>query len=152
MLLILALASWWPASVTDPARREAAPGHFTGALGGPMSRPSHQRSAQLQVRAREMRVSPTLSEARLWQAPRASRLGVAFRRQVVIGDYIVDFLAPAVSLVVEVDGGYHAWRCRADARRDRVLERAGYRVLRLQAEVIMADLPRALAVIAERLG
>jgi very-short-patch-repair endonuclease len=97
-----------------------------------------------------MRLSPTLSEARLWQALRGSRLGVAFRRQAVIGDYIVDFLAPAVSLVVEVDGGYHARRCRADARRDRVLGRAGYRVLRLEVEVVMADLPRAVALIVER--
>jgi hypothetical protein len=45
---------------------------------GAMSRPSHQRSLQLEVRAREMRLCPTLSEARLWQALRGSRLGVAF--------------------------------------------------------------------------
>jgi hypothetical protein len=80
-----------------------------------LSHPSHPRSVQLEVRACEMRLSPTLSEARLWQALRGSRLGVAFRRQAVIGDYIVDFLAPAASLVVEVDGGYHGRRRRADA-------------------------------------
>jgi very-short-patch-repair endonuclease len=117
-----------------------------------MSRPSHPRRVQLEVRAREMRLSPTLSEARLWQALRGSRLGVTFRRQAVIGDYIVDFLAPAVSLVVEVDGGYHGRRCRADARRDRILARAGYRVLRLQGDLVMADLSRAVACIVENLG
>jgi very-short-patch-repair endonuclease len=116
-----------------------------------MSRPSHQRRVQLEVRAREMRPSPTLSEARLWQALRGSRLGVAFRRQAVIGDCIVDFLAPSVSLVVEVDG-YHARRGRADARRERVLAGAGYRVLRLEGELVMADLPRAVAVIVAHLG
>jgi very-short-patch-repair endonuclease len=117
-----------------------------------MSRPSHQRSVQLKVRAREMRPSPTLSEARLWQALRGSRLGVGFRRQAVIGDYIVDFLAPAVSLVIEVDGGYHSRRWGADARRDRWLERAGYRVLRFEAPQVMADLPTVLALIVEQLG
>jgi very-short-patch-repair endonuclease len=132
--------------------RRAAPGHFTGALGGPLSRPYHPRSVQLEVRAREMRLSPTLSEARLWQALRGSRLGVAFRRQAVIGDYIVDFLAPAVSLVVEVDGGYHGRRCRADGRRDRMLARAGYRVLRLEGELVMADLSRAVSIIVDNLG
>jgi very-short-patch-repair endonuclease len=91
-----------------------------------------------------MRLSPTLSEARLWQALRGSRLGVAFRRQAVIGDHIVDFLAPAVSLVVEVDGGYHGRRCRADAQRDRKLARAGYRVLRLEGELVIADLSRGI--------
>jgi very-short-patch-repair endonuclease len=73
------------------------------------------------------------------------------RRQAVIGDCIVDFLAPAVSLVVEVDGGYHRRRCRADARRDRYLERAGYRVRRFEAQQVMADLPGVLALIVEQL-
>jgi very-short-patch-repair endonuclease len=117
-----------------------------------MSRPSHQRRLQLDVRARQMRLSPTVSEAQLWQALRGGRLGFAFRRQAVIGDYIVDFLAPAVSLVVEVDGAYHGRRVRADARRDRVLAWAGYRVLRIEDELVMADLSRAVALIVEHLG
>jgi very-short-patch-repair endonuclease len=71
---------------------------------------------------------------------------------VVIGDYIVDFLAPAVSLVVEVDGGYHWRRCGADARRDRMLGRAGYRVLRLEGELVVADLSRAVSIIVDNLG
>src|SRR5688572_10457562 len=75
------------------------------------------RSALLEERARVMR-APTLSEARLWSQLAGRRLGVAFRRQVVIGQYIVDFLAPAPRLVVEVDGAYHARRSRVDARRD----------------------------------
>jgi very-short-patch-repair endonuclease len=113
-----------------------------------MSDQSHQRRVQLEVRAREMRLSPTLSEARLWQALQGSRLGIGFRRQVVI----VDFLAPAARLVIEVDGGCHARRCRADARRDRVLERAGYRVVRVDVEVVMANLAHAVAVIVTHLG
>jgi very-short-patch-repair endonuclease len=52
--------------------------------------------------------------------------------------------------VVEVDGGCHARRCRADARRERVFERAGYRVLRLEVEVVMANLAHAVAVIVLR--
>ena len=73
------------------------------------------RSALLEERARVMRATPTLSEARLWQHLSGCRLGVGFRRQVVMGEYIVDFLAPAPRLVVEVDGAYHAPRSRADA-------------------------------------
>lgn len=63
-----------------------------------------------------------MTETILWQALSGSKLGVAFRRQVPIGRYIADFLAPACRLVVEVDGGYHATpaRLRADARRDRL--------------------------------
>ena len=81
-----------------------------------------------------MRGAPTSTEALLWEALRGSRLGVGFRRQLVIGEYIADFAAPAVRLVVEVDGGYHADRLAADARRDRDLARLGWRVLRVSAD------------------
>jgi very-short-patch-repair endonuclease len=92
-----------------------------------------------------MRFAPTSSEALLWSAIRAGRLGVAFRRQVPIGAFIVDFLAPAQYLVVEVDGGYHARRRAADARRDRFLAREGYRVLRLESELVLRNPPEAVA-------
>ena len=52
-----------------------------------------------------MRAVPTPSEARLWSALRLRQLGVVFRRQVVVGDFIVDFLAPGAGLAVEMDGG-----------------------------------------------
>jgi very-short-patch-repair endonuclease len=116
----------------DPARPRLRPGTSPVRQEVAMSRPSHARNTQLEVRAREMRLCPTLSEARLWQALRGGQLGVGFRRQAVFGDYSVDFLGPAVSLVVEVDGGYHSRRCRADARRDRI---SGHRAWRVGAEV-----------------
>jgi very-short-patch-repair endonuclease len=57
----------------------------------------------------------------------------------------VDFLAPAERLVVEIDGGYHAEQARGDARRDAVLARAGYRVLRLDAALVVRDIEAAVA-------
>jgi very-short-patch-repair endonuclease len=87
----------------------------------------------------------TVSEAKLWNALSGGRLGVGFRRQLVIGNCIVDFAAPRARLVVEVDGGYYARRERADARRDRQLALAGYRVLRVSAEEVMRDLPAVIA-------
>jgi len=63
---------------------------------------------------------------------------------VIVAGCIVDFSAPSARLIVEVDGGYHAVRMRADARRDRVLLCAGYRVLRLSAELVMRDVVSAL--------
>lgn len=78
------------------------------ALPAPHSTPS--RSQLLHERARAMRSAMTASEARLWSALSGSQLGVAFRRHVVIGDFIVDFRAPVPRLVVEFDGGYHELR------------------------------------------
>jgi very-short-patch-repair endonuclease len=101
-----------------------------------------------------MRREPTASERALWEALRGSQLGVGFRRQAVVAGCIVDFLAPSRRLVVEVDGGYHrspAQR-RSDARRDRVLERAGYRVVRVSAEHVLTDLAQAVALVGSALA
>jgi very-short-patch-repair endonuclease len=84
----------------------------------------------LQGRARNMRNNATPAESRLWTMLGGSRLGgLKFRRQAVIGSFIVDFLCPALALIVEVDGDSHDDPDR-DARRDRQLSQQGYCVLR----------------------
>jgi very-short-patch-repair endonuclease len=114
-------------------------------------RPSSTRAAQLESRARFMRQHPTSSEHVLWQAIRGKRLGVAFRRQVPIGPYIVDFLAPSLRLIVEVDGGYHDARRKADGRRERWLRRQGHRVVRVPACQVLHELNSVLASIVAEL-
>ena len=112
---------------------------------------SAHRQHQLSSRAAAMRAAPTTTEALLWEQLRGKRLGVVFRRQVVIGQYIADFAAPSVRLVVEVDGGYHRERVAADARRDRELERLGWRVLRVSAAEVLAGVEAVAARVAEAL-
>ena len=113
---------------------------------------SSHRSALLAERARKMRCAPTRTEQILWQALSGNKLGVSFKRQVVVGGrYIVDLLAPAARVAVEVDGPYHVQRVQADARRDRALGRIGYRVVRIQTEVVLRALPVALGTILERI-
>ena len=107
----------------------------------------HTKASQLQHYAAQNRAAPTASEARLWSALSGGKLGVAFRRQAVLGNFIVDFLAPRARLVVEVDGGYHAQRGAADARRDSKLRRLGYRVLRLPAAFIMGNVQAAVELV-----
>jgi very-short-patch-repair endonuclease len=99
-----------------------------------------------------MLLSPTASEEALWQALRGVALGVAFKRQVPLGDrYIADFFAPSVRLVVEVDGGVHRRSRAADRRRDEWLQRRGYRVVRVAAEVVLRDVDVALRAIGAAL-
>lgn len=66
--------------------------------------------------------------------------------------FIVDFLAPALKLVVEVDGSAHEHRRRADARRDEKLRRLSYQVLRLEAKLVMADLDAAMSLVTANVG
>jgi very-short-patch-repair endonuclease len=101
-------------------------------------------SSTIEQYARQHRCALNGPEQTLWSELRGCRLGVWFRRQVVIGRFIVDFLAPRDRLIVEVDGRYHATRVGADARRDRKLTRMGYRVLRLDAELVRGDVHAAV--------
>ena len=111
------------------------------------------RSALLVSRARGMLHAPTASEEALWQVLRGGALGVAFKRQVVLGGrYIADFFAPSVGLVVEVDGGVHRGRGSADRRRDEKLRRLGYRVVRVEAALVLQSVEAALAVVRAALG
>ncbi|WP_339914428.1 DUF559 domain-containing protein [uncultured Brevundimonas sp.] len=81
-------------------------------------------------RAREMRRDPVLYERRLWKLLRDRKLaGLKFRRQVVIGRYIVDFLCLRHRLIVEADGPQHEDRAE-DVARDEWLTTQGFRVLR----------------------
>ena len=114
---------------------------------------SQARSTLLVSRARRMLHAPTPSEEALWQALRGDALGVALKRQVVLGGrYIVDFFAPSVGLVVEVDGGVHRGSRAADRRRDEKLRRYGYRVLRVDATLVLRDARAALSAIMDALG
>ena len=111
-----------------------------------------KRQQQLTAHAQRMRSAPSEPERVLWQSLRSSQLGVRFRRQVVVQDYIVDFFAPEARLVVEVDGAQHTRRRAADKRRDRALEAAGLRVLRLPAALVTGNLPAALQLVTAALA
>ena len=73
---------------------------------------------------------------------------------VLLGSCIVDFYAPAAKLVVEVDGPYHTEpaRRRADARRDRKLGKAGFRVLRLPASLVLGEPAKAQQLVLKALA
>ena len=113
------------------------------------NKPIHSSEAQLRlkVHARQMRQQPTPSEAALWHFLRKQRLGVQFRRQRILGSAIVDFYAPRIGLVVEVDGGCHALTAAADARRDRRLRKAGYTVLRVSDRMVLEQPALAVAYV-----
>ena len=101
---------------------------------------SPARAQLLEERARAMRFSPTRSEEALWRVLSGSKTGFAFRRQLVVAPFIVDFACTSSRLVVEVDGPYHEERARPDAARDRELAERGWHVLRLTEEEVFADL------------
>jgi very-short-patch-repair endonuclease len=106
------------------------------------------RDPALIARAKTMRKAPTEPEQRMWLALRAKRFeSVKFRRQKVVGPYIVDFAARRPMLVVETDGDTHADREGHDGPRTAFLEGRGYRVARFANADVMSNLDGVLTTI-----
>lgn len=91
--------------------------------------------------ARRLRKEMSLPEVLLWQRLRGRAGGVKFRRQHPLAGYVVDFYCPKARLIVEIDGEAHNRRNRParDAKRDAILAGHGFRILRISAAQILAD-------------
>ena len=107
----------------------------------------------LKEHAHEMRQHPTEAENALWEMLRGKKLGDKFRRQHVIGDFIVDFICLQKQLVIEVDGNYHnnEKQKEADDLREQILKELGYEVIRFTNEQVLNDAERTLATIQNAL-
>ena len=94
-----------------------------------------------------MRRGQTEAESFLWSYIRANQLGVHFRRQHPIGDFIADFICIDQRLIIEVDGNIHnkpeqqEW----DKQRTAFLESQDYRVVRFSNEQVLHDIDKVLA-------
>jgi very-short-patch-repair endonuclease len=90
-------------------------------------------SRNLKEPSRTLRKDMTDAEQALWLRMRRKQiLGVQFYRQKPIGPYIVDFYAPVVKLVIELDGSQHREEAyvKSDSVRDSILAAEGLKVLR----------------------
>ena len=106
-------------------------------------------------RARDLRKNQTDAERKLWRYLRLLKAdGVHFRRQVPIGDFIVDFACVSARLVIELDGGQHNLQAgrASDESRDERLHRRGYKVLRFWNNDVMANPGGVLEVVRRTLA
>ncbi|MBD9666491.1 BirA family biotin operon repressor/biotin-[acetyl-CoA-carboxylase] ligase [Variovorax paradoxus] len=104
--------------------------------------------ANAQVLRREM----TDSERKLWGGLRAEQLGVKFRRQHPLGNYVADFACLAPKLIVELDGSQHQVQQGYDARRDAFFRAQGFDVLRFASNDPFTNLDGVRQAIANRLA
>ena len=102
--------------------------------------------------AREQRREPTYAEELLWQALRRKQLGVRFRRQHPIEDYVLDFYCAQARLAIELDGPVHERQPGYDRLRDEHLKKWRITVMRIPEERVRHDLPAVLSEIREELA
>jgi len=113
---------------------------------------SPDRYMILRSNARCHRYEPTVAEIRLWECLRGKRLGVKFRRQHVIEDYIVDFVSLDEMLIIEVDGEYHLAheQQEEDQKRAAILQQLGYRVIRFTNDEVLFKIDEVLEAIKSK--
>ncbi len=102
--------------------------------------------------SRQLRSNMTDVEQLLWQHLRRKQmLGVQFYRQKPIGQFIVDFYAPAIGLVIELDGGQHFEQNTLghDQERDDFLRQQRLQVMRFDNTQVMKETESVLAMIFE---
>ena len=109
-----------------------------------------QYNPKLKERARQLRKNMTEPEVILWQYLRKKQIwNQQFYRQRPIGQFIIDFYAPDVNLVIEVDGGRHYTEegLEYDMKRDAYLKSQQLRVLRFTNSDVYNNLEGVLKAI-----
>ena len=98
----------------------------------------------LKENVRKNRKNPTEAEEKIWQSVRNSNLGFKFRRQHSVGKFIADFICIEKKLVVEIDGPTHDDQKKEDEERTRIIQDAGFKVIRFSNEAVLNSLENVL--------
>jgi len=104
-----------------------------------MARPLRS-NPKTRTRAIELRKELTPAERKLWAVIRNDQLGVNFRRQHAIGNFIPDFVCIKKKLILELDGSQHLEQVEYDTQRTKYFETLGYKVVRFWNNQIMNDI------------
>ena len=107
-----------------------------------------ERNSKLSQNAKTLRKTMTKEEAHLWYQF-LCRYPQRFRRQYIIGNYIVDFYCHQAKLVVELDGSQHCdpGTVEYDRKRTDYLRSQGLEVLRFSNLDVMRQFRRVCEAI-----
>ncbi len=96
-------------------------------------------------RSKELRRLQTPSEDRLWTILKGRRFfGYKFRRQKIIGCYIVDFVCLDTKIIIELDGMQHLEQKDYDQNRTAFLESLGFKIVRFWNNELVYGWPSVL--------
>jgi very-short-patch-repair endonuclease len=100
-------------------------------------------------RAIQLRKESTPAERKLWSRIRNDQLGVTFRRQHAVGNYIPDFCSPKAKLIIEMDGSQHLDQQEYDDERTKYFESIEYKVIRFWNNDVMKDIDGVIRAIMQ---
>ena len=101
--------------------------------------------------AKALRNRVTESESLLWEHLKSKQLGIKFRRQHPIANYIADFYCHEIKLIIELDGSIHQLPevLANDIERQKNLESFGITVIRFTNKELQHNLNAVLNKIKE---
>ena len=93
-----------------------------------------------------LRQKLTPSEAILWDVLKGKQLGVKFRRQHPLNNYIADFYCHEKRLIIEIDGGYHleSEQKAKDEVRSQDIESFGIKVIRFTNDEVNKNITKVI--------
>ena len=96
--------------------------------------------------ARNLRAQETAAEKFLWTRLRNKQLGVKFRRQHPLYDYVVDFYCHSHDVVIEVDGPVHDKDNAKfdDSVRSKAFEEFNIKVMRFTNDEVLFDIEEVI--------
>jgi 5-methyltetrahydrofolate--homocysteine methyltransferase len=101
------------------------------------------------------RSNPTQAEEILWSLVKTKKLaGYKFRRQHIIGDYIIDLVCLDRRLVIEIDGLIHQLpeNRESDQIRTHWLNKQGFKVIRITNDEVINETEKTLQLIVSTLN
>ena len=145
----------------DSSLRPCPTGGVDSLQAKPASLPSWQKNSlfpfwalpknhKLQERAKELRKQGILSEVVFWKAFKdKKKLGWDIDRQVIIGNFIVDFFIPELGLVFEIDGSSHNDKQEYDQERDAFLSSLQLKVVRISDKDVLRNIEGVWSFVTE---
>ncbi|MBI3237542.1 MAG: DUF559 domain-containing protein [Flavobacteriia bacterium] len=103
---------------------------------------NHHYNPRLKEFARELRTE-TVSKAEkfIWKVVLSRKqTGERFLRQRPIDQLIVDFFAPDINLIIEIDGNSHSHKGEYDRYREDKLRSLGYELIRFSEGEVLCNL------------
>jgi very-short-patch-repair endonuclease len=103
------------------------------------------RNLKLRKRAKELRKAGFLHEVVFWEKLKGKQVcSLDFHRQQIIGNFIVDFFAPQIGLVIELDGCSHDEKKDYDKEREDFLKSLGLTIIRFSARETLQELENVI--------
>ena len=104
----------------------------------------------LKAYRKNLRNNLTPAEAALWTLLKNKQvLGLRFRRQFSVNNYILDFFCPKAKLAIELDGEVHnsAEAQERDLKRDDFLGNLDIKVLRVENKLVFENTTQVVSAI-----